>query len=146
MADFLIYALLVIITPGPNTIMSMRNGIEYGFRKGIRFNYGHFAGFFAVMLLCLALSKTLLTYLPQAKPVLLVLGIAYMLYQAWKCLTWRDVPEAAGAGTPDGGSELPDGGGEKPGRAFSGARSLALQGFLLQFINVKCIRKTTRKI
>jgi len=123
MTDFLIYSILVIITPGPNTILSMRNGIDYGFRRGIRFNYGHFAGFFAVMFLCLTVSKTLLSFLPQAKPVLLVLGIGYMLYQAWKCLTWKEIPDGE-EGAADGGS---------------GGRNLVIQGFLLQFINVKCL-------
>jgi threonine/homoserine/homoserine lactone efflux protein len=60
--SFLPYIFIVAYTPGPNNIMSMNNAKNVGFKKGIVFNFGIFAGFFVVMLLCLVFS----TYLYQS--------------------------------------------------------------------------------
>ena len=122
MLDFFLYVIITIITPGPNTIMSMKNGLAYGFRRGIWFNFGHCAGFAVVMTLCLLFSKTLLAWLPQAKPVLLAVGVLYMLWQAYKCLTMTAI-----SGSRVNEEHLPP-------RAF-----LVRQGFFLQFVNVKVI-------
>ena len=120
--NFYIYVIITIITPGPNTIMSMKNGISYGFRRGIWFNFGHWAGFIIDMLACLIFSETLLDHLPAARPVMLGIGVLYMLYQAYKCLRMPAIAEGQ-----DEAANLPS-------RA-----SLVRQGLLLQFVNVKVL-------
>ena len=49
-AAFFSYAFLTLFTPGPNTIMSMRNAGEYGLKKAFPFNLGILTGFFNVLL------------------------------------------------------------------------------------------------
>ena len=49
---FLTYAVITAATPGPNNLMSMSNGGRLGFRRALPFNFGIWAGFSAVMLLC----------------------------------------------------------------------------------------------
>ena len=89
-ADFLLYCLVSFATPGPNTLMALEQGRRKGFRRGIWLNLGMLCGLSAVMLLCLAFSKVLYDALPLFQPLMRLVGAAYMLYQAWKCLNRKD--------------------------------------------------------
>ena len=101
------------VTPGPNTLMSMSNGGRLGFRRALPFNFGIWAGFTVVMLLCTALCGALSALIPRIRLPMLVLGAAYMLHLAWK--TWRSGPLSGGQSGGDG----------------------FWSGLLLQFINPK---------
>ncbi len=115
MREFFLYIIATLITPGPNTIISFSNGLRYGVRKGIRFNLGAFSGFSFLMLFCLLCSRTIYRIIPHIRPVMSVLGAAYMLYQAYRCLKGSAI--SADASSTAGFKE----------------------GFLLQFVNVKAI-------
>jgi threonine/homoserine/homoserine lactone efflux protein len=78
--SFLSYIFIVAYTPGPNNIMSMNNAKNVGFKKGIIFNFGIFAGFFVVMILCLIFSTVLYTLVPKIQLPMKILGAAYMVY------------------------------------------------------------------
>lgn len=80
---FLTYAFVTAATPGPNNIMSMSNGGRLGFRRALPFNFGIFAGFAAVMLICTAFCSTLTELLPAVTTPMLFIGAAYMLHLAW---------------------------------------------------------------
>jgi threonine/homoserine/homoserine lactone efflux protein len=84
--SFLSYIIVVAYTPGPNNIMSMNNAKNVGFRKGIVFNLGMFAGFFVVMILCLIFSTILYTVVPKIQFPMKILGAAYMVYLIIKTL------------------------------------------------------------
>ena len=111
--SFLTYAVVTAVTPGPNTLMSMSNGGRLGFRRALPFNFGIWAGFTVVMLLCTALCGALSALIPRIRLPMLVLGAAYMLHLAWK--TWRSGPLSGGQSGGDG----------------------FWSGLLLQFINPK---------
>lgn len=81
--SFLTYAFITAATPGPNNIMSMSNGGRLGFKGALPFNFGVFAGFSAVMLLCTAFCTTLTNLIPAVKTPMLIAGAAYMLHLAW---------------------------------------------------------------
>ena len=55
--SFLTYAVVTAVTPGPNTLMSMSNGGRLGFRRALPFNFGIWAGFTVVMLLCTEIGR-----------------------------------------------------------------------------------------
>lgn len=82
LSPFLLYVFVTTFTPGPNNILAMANGLQYGYRKTLGFLAGMFAGFCLVMWVCGLLNVALLSWLPQAKMGLNVLGAAYMLYLA----------------------------------------------------------------
>ncbi|HHU13494.1 MAG TPA: LysE family transporter [Clostridiaceae bacterium] len=112
---FLSYVFLTLYTPGPNTIMSMTNAAKYGFRKSFPFTLGVFLGFFTMMLASAAFSSLLYRVIPAIKPVMLVIGAAYIMWLAWK--VWRDKPRTSKRGPVE--------------------TNTFASGLLLQFVNVK---------
>lgn len=117
LAPFLIYAFVTTFTPGPNNILSMSNGLRFGYRRTLRFLLGIASGFFVLMLLCGLLNLTLAAVVPSLRQWLNILGALYMLYLAWHILRSKPVEE---------------GGEEKSLNTFKA-------GFILQFVNMKAI-------
>ena len=77
-------ALVATITPGPNNVMVMASGANYGFRRTLPHMLGIAFGFaFMVLLVGLGLAQ-MFTAIPQLKTALTVAGIAYLLYLAAK--------------------------------------------------------------
>jgi threonine/homoserine/homoserine lactone efflux protein len=76
--SFLSYIIIVAYTPGPNNIMSMNNAKNVGFKKGMAFNFGIFAGFLAAITLCLIFSTVLYTLIPKIQLTMKILGASYM--------------------------------------------------------------------
>lgn len=111
--NFLTYAIITAITPGPNNIMSMSNASRLGFKRSLPFNIGIWIGFSIVMLICTLFSSLLSFVLPTIKLPMLIIGAAYMLYLSWKTL--KSSPEIAD----------------------SHARSGFGSGLVLQFVNPK---------
>ena len=89
---FVTYVLLTTFTPGPNNIMAMTNASRVGLRRGMRFNAGVFVGFLVVAGLAAVFSLTLYRLLPNVKPIMTIVGAAYILWLAWK--VWRSTPHA----------------------------------------------------
>jgi cysteine/O-acetylserine efflux protein len=117
LSSFLIYVFVTTFTPGPNNIVSMSNGMRYGYRNILRFLGGIFSGFFVVMALCGLLNIALVNLLPQLKTGLKFLGAAYMLYLAFHIIFSKPVQDTA---------------------QEDGLNSFKA-GFSMQFINVKVI-------
>ncbi len=82
--NFLTYAMVTAITPGPNNIMSMSNAGRLGFFKSLPFNFGIFTGFCIVVSLCTIFSTTLSVLIPIIELPMLLIGVAYIMYLAWK--------------------------------------------------------------
>ncbi len=91
--NFLTYALITAITPGPNNIMSMSNAGRVGFIKSLPFNVGIFIGFCIVVSMCTLFTSLLSNLLPIIELPMLILGASYILYLAWKTYTSSDVLE-----------------------------------------------------
>ena len=111
--NFLSYAIITAVTPGPNNIMSMSNAGRLGFKKSIPFNLGIWVGFSVVMLICTFFCNTLTAVIPIIKMPMLVIGAVYMLWLAWKTFKSSSVIEE------------------------DHSRSGFISGLVLQFINPK---------
>lgn len=96
-ASFFSYTILQIITPGPNNIMAMNNGIRYGVVRSLGFNFGVFAGQTMNVLLASLFSTYLYKLVPQVKPFVTLIGAAYILYLAWRTLKAKPHSSSAGA-------------------------------------------------
>ncbi len=112
--NFLSYAVVTAVTPGPNNLMSMSNAGRLGFKRALPFNLGIWAGFTIVMLLCTAFCGALSDLIPRIKTPMLIVGAAYMLYLAWKTFKSPPVTDEDGQG-----------------------RGGFLSGLALQFVNPK---------
>ena len=66
-ANFLTYALVTAITPGPNNLSSMSNAGRLGIKRALPFNFGIWVGFSLVMLGCTLFCGTLSAFLPALK-------------------------------------------------------------------------------
>ena len=111
--NFLSYAIVTAVTPGPNNIMSMSNAGRLGFRKSFPFNLGIWVGFSAVMLICTFFCNMLSEIIPKIKLPMLIIGALYMLRLAYKTVKSSSVIEE------------------------SYSKSSFISGALLQFINPK---------
>jgi cysteine/O-acetylserine efflux protein len=112
---FLSYVAVTTFTPGPNNIMSMSNAGRYGLKRSMRFTLGVCAGFFLIIGLSIAFTMLLYRAIPAIKPVMTVVGAAYILWLAWKTVT------------------------SSPHSEKSAGQSTFVSGMLLQFLNPKAI-------
>ena len=81
---FLMFALVMFFTPGPNNIMLLSSGLTYGFRRTIPHIAGITVGFaFMVAAVGLGLGTIFIAY-PVLQTILKYAGAAYLIYLAWQ--------------------------------------------------------------
>lgn len=115
-ASFAAFAFVMSITPGPNNVIALASGANFGFRRSMPFFTGVSIGF-PIMLAVLATGfKAVLLTAPWVFDAIRVAGVLYMLWMAWHIAT------------ADG---IDSGGGERA------APVSFLQGCALQWVNPK---------
>jgi len=83
-AALVLFALASSITPGPNNIMLLASGANFGLRRTVPHMLGISIGHaFMVSMVGLGLLQ-LFAALPVIRTILMVLCAAYLLYLAWK--------------------------------------------------------------
>ncbi|NNK78239.1 MAG: LysE family translocator [Litoreibacter sp.] len=94
------FAFVSSITPGPNNLMVMASGANFGFRRSIPHMMGIGLGFgFMIVLVGLGLAQVFEAY-PIAHTVLKVVSVIYLTWLAWKIAN-AAAPENRGtSGTP----------------------------------------------
>jgi len=117
LTPFLIYVFVVTFTPGPNNILSMVNGMRYGYKKMLRFLAGIVSGFFIVMFISGLLNVALANLIPDSEHWLKILGALYMLYLAYHVIRSGPVDE----------------------NLNKGSINTFRFGFTMQFLNIKAI-------
>ncbi len=81
---FVLFALATLFTPGPNNIMLMATGLNFGFARTVPPGFGVPLGFgFMVMAVGFGLGAVFAAY-PVLYQVLKYAGAAYLLYLAWR--------------------------------------------------------------
>ena len=89
MIDFpamILYLAATAFTPGPNNLMCMYLGANYGLKGSRKFIVASMGSVFVKALLCGLLNVALAAVIPSVVPVLKWAGAAYMLYLAWTML------------------------------------------------------------
>jgi threonine/homoserine/homoserine lactone efflux protein len=100
LSALLLFAFATSVTPGPNNLMLMASGANYGFRRTVPHMLGISLGhLFMVVVLGLGLAQVFTTW-PVAHAMLKVLSVAYMLYLAWRIATAAPPGEARATGRP----------------------------------------------
>ncbi len=78
------YAFVTSVTPGPNNVMLLASGVNFGFRATLPHMCGIALGHaFMVFLVGVGLVGVFVTY-PPARMALTVASVGYMLFLAWK--------------------------------------------------------------
>lgn len=98
---FLGFAFASSVTPGPNNMMLVASGVNFGVRRTLWHVAGINVGFPVMLLLTgLGLGQVFQRY-PMIYTAMKVVGIVYMLWLAWKVATSGPVREGEGtAGRP----------------------------------------------
>ncbi len=89
---FIAFAFVTSVTPGPNNMMLLASGVNFGLRRSLPHMFGISLGFMLLVAsVGLGLGQ-LFEQIPMLYSVLRYLGAAYLLYLAWKI---------ANSGAPD---------------------------------------------
>ena len=89
------FALVSSVTPGPNNIMLMTSGVNFGFRRTIPHMLGIELGF-GILLLAVGVGLGAVIHaVPGLQLVMKVASAAYLLWLAWKIAFFKGSGEAA---------------------------------------------------
>ena len=94
-AALVTFAFVTSITPGPNNLMLMASGANFGLRRTVPHMVGVSAGFVLMTVLVGAGLVQVFDRFPVSYTVLKVASVAYLLYLAWK------IARAQAPGTAD---------------------------------------------
>ncbi|MCL6283311.1 LysE family translocator [Ruegeria sp. 2012CJ41-6] len=97
---FVGFAFVSSITPGPNNLMLMASGANFGFRRTIPHMLGVGIGFALMIALVGAGLLGLFDMFPLSYAILKTCSVVYLLYLAWKIATAAPVDRQTEAGTP----------------------------------------------
>lgn len=100
-AALVTFCAVTLITPGPNNVMLMTSGLNFGFQRAQPHLWGVSLGF-GVMVLAVGLGLgVVFEAYPVVYTILKYAGAAYLLYLAWAIATSGPVEESeAAAGHP----------------------------------------------
>ncbi|MBQ0708690.1 MULTISPECIES: LysE family translocator [unclassified Ochrobactrum] len=90
----LVFAFVSSVTPGPNNLMLLASGVNFGFRRTIPHMLGIGVGFFVLLLSVGFGLGALIETVPSFYTALKFAGGTYMLYLAWKIAMSRSIGEA----------------------------------------------------
>ncbi|KKB12461.1 hypothetical protein VE25_07170 [Devosia geojensis] len=94
------FAFVTSVTPGPNNLMLMASGANFGVRRTVPHALGVAIGFTVMVLLVGVGLVGLFEAFPMSYTVLKVVSVAYLLYLAWKIATASGLGEKSVAGKP----------------------------------------------
>jgi threonine/homoserine/homoserine lactone efflux protein len=84
LSALILFAFVSSVTPGPNNLMLMASGANFGFSRTIPHMFGISVGFtLMIVLIGLGLIQVFDAY-PVSNIILKIASVAYLLYLAWK--------------------------------------------------------------
>ncbi|CAH0990227.1 Cysteine/O-acetylserine efflux protein [Sinobacterium norvegicum] len=94
------FALISIATPGPNNLMLMASGANFGYKRTVAHIFGISTGLMVMLLLTGMGIAQLFDKFPESYQVLKVLSVSYMLYLAYKIVIIADLSAGETATKP----------------------------------------------
>lgn len=94
------FAFVSSVTPGPNNMMLLASGVNFGFRRTVPHMLGIGFGFASLLLGVGFGLGALLSAFPPLHLALKLAGGAYLLYLAWRIASSRTLAEAGSASRP----------------------------------------------
>ena len=103
LAALALFCVVTLFTPGPNNLMLMTSGLNFGFRRGVPHMLGVALGFTLMVLIVGLGLGVIFERWPLIYAVLKYAGAAYLLYLAWQiAVSLPPVPGSESAGRPIG--------------------------------------------
>jgi threonine/homoserine/homoserine lactone efflux protein len=97
---YILYCVAMSGTPGPNNVMVLASGVNYGYRRTLPHIFGINIGF-SLMMFVMALGLgSIFVAEPRLQWALKIIGVTYMLWLAWKIATASGVGEGQTSGRP----------------------------------------------
>ena len=94
------FSVAAAFTPGPNNLIALASGANFGYRKTLPHVLGVCVGF-TVMLALMGLGLgSLFRAVPLAYTILKYASFAYLMFLAWKIATSKGIGEGAAASRP----------------------------------------------
>jgi len=95
--DFLlglvVYVMVTTITPGPNNLILLSSGANYGFRRTLPLMLGIVLGFsFMIIIVGIGIMR-LFEIFPNSKLIMIWVSLAYTLYLAWVIASAKAIGE-----------------------------------------------------
>ncbi len=88
------------LTPGPNNIMLLASGVNFGFARTLPHMAGVVAGYaFLLLMVGLGIGQSVMAH-PTALLALKIAGATYLVWLAWKVATATGGAKGEGRGTP----------------------------------------------
>lgn len=98
--SYALYCVAMSGTPGPNNVMVLASGVNFGYRRTLPHIMGINIGFSLMMFLMALGLGTVFVAEPRLQAALKVVGIVYMLWLAYKIATASGVGEGRAEGQP----------------------------------------------
>lgn len=95
-----VFAFVTSITPGPNNLMLLASGVNFGFRRTIPHMLGIGSGFFSLLIGVGLGLGALIETIPLVYTILKFAGGAYLVYLAYKIATSRSLGPVDGNARP----------------------------------------------
>ena len=95
-----LFAFVSSITPGPNNLMLMASGANFGFRRSVPHMLGIGVGFVVMLVMLGAGLVRVFDALPMLHLALKWVSLAYLAWLAWKVARAAPLTESASAGQP----------------------------------------------
>ena len=96
-----VFAFVSSVTPGPNNLMLLASGVNFGFRRTVPHMAGIGFGFWLLLMAVGLGLGAMLSAFPALHLALKIAGGAYLLYLAWRVATSRSMSGGgAGQGRP----------------------------------------------
>ncbi|MDF3414615.1 LysE family translocator [Sulfitobacter sp. M57] len=95
-----LFAFVSSATPGPNNLMLMASGANYGFRRTVPHMLGISVGFGVMMVLAGLGLVQVFERFPISYTLLKIASVAYMLYLAWKIANAAPIKERDAGSRP----------------------------------------------
>ncbi len=100
LSALILFAFASSATPGPNNLMLMASGANYGFTRSIPHMLGISVGFALMIVLVGAGLAQIFEAYPVSYTVLKALSVLYLSYLAWKIATAAPIRKSAEDGRP----------------------------------------------
>ncbi|MEM9637021.1 MAG: LysE family translocator [Pseudomonadota bacterium] len=100
LSALILFALVTSATPGPNNLMLMASGANYGFTRSIPHMLGISIGFGLMIVLVGAGLAQIFDAYPVSYTILKILSVLYLSYLAWKIATAAPLDSTAHEGRP----------------------------------------------